>query len=75
MEWIVLVHVLSATIGLGPAFAFPVMLRKEETVVEAIRMTDLVNRLEMFPKVFGTLAVVTGLLLFWLGSFGPLLSI
>lgn len=38
------------------------------------RALEQVTRLEMFPKVFGTLAVVSGAVLFWLGSYGPFLQ-
>ncbi|MBW5446054.1 DUF2269 family protein [Cohnella sp. CFH 77786] len=75
MEWLVLVHVLSAVLGLGPAFAFPFVMRKAETHQEMLRTVLLVNRLEMFPKIFGTLAVLSGLLLFWLGSYGSWLQV
>lgn len=75
MQWLVLIHVLSAVIGLGPAYAFPVLLRKNPSLAEVTRMTELVNRLETFPKIFGTLAVVSGLVLVWLGSYGAFMSI
>jgi len=75
MQWLVLIHVLSAVIGLGPAYAFPVMLRKNPSLAEVTRMVGLVSRLETFPKIFGTLAVVSGLVLVWLGSYGAFMSI
>jgi hypothetical protein len=75
MEWLVVIHVLSAIIGLGPAYAFPFLLRNSVSVEEMERSLGHVSRLEMFPKIFGTLAVVSGLLLFWLGSYGPFLQL
>lgn len=71
MEWLVLVHVLSAVLGLGPAYAFPFMLNKKHSPSEMLRTLEMVGKLEMFPKVFGTIAVLSGLILFWLGSYGP----
>lgn len=70
MEWLVVIHVLAAVLGLGPAFAFPVLLRKSETVQEMGKHLELVARLELFPKVFGTLAVLSGVALLLLGSYG-----
>lgn len=70
MEWLVFIHVLSAVIGLGPAYAFPLILKKDKSIVEVTRMTELVSRLELLPKVFGTLTLISGLLLVWLGNYG-----
>ncbi|WP_123042419.1 DUF2269 family protein [Cohnella candidum] len=75
MQWLVLIHVLSAVLGLGPAFAFPIAMRKAESHREMAHIVRLVSRMEMFPKMFGTLAVVSGLLLFWLGSYGTWLQV
>ncbi|WP_274365852.1 DUF2269 family protein [Paenibacillus thermotolerans] len=70
MEWLVVIHVLSAVLGLGPAYAFPLMLRKASAVDEMKRNVQQVSYLELFPKVFGTLAVLSGLALFFIGSYG-----
>ncbi|WP_188173820.1 DUF2269 family protein [Paenibacillus sedimenti] len=75
MEWLVVIHVLSAIIGLGPAYAFPFILRNTSSVIEMERALGYVARLEVFPKVFGTLAILSGLCLFWLGSYGSFLQI
>ncbi|WP_127529888.1 DUF2269 family protein [Paenibacillus kobensis] len=71
MMGLVVVHVLTAILGLGPAYAFPFLLRKALTVEEMKRNLMQVAYLEIFPKIFGTLAVLSGLLLFFLGSYGP----
>lgn len=75
MEWLVLVHVLSAVLGLGPAYAFPFILRNTSSAQEMEKAVSLVARLEKFPKAFGTVAVVSGLLLFWLGSYGSIMQL
>ncbi|WP_258535570.1 DUF2269 family protein [Bacillus sp. 03113] len=75
MEWIVFIHVISAVIGFGPAYAFPFILKKEKSIVEVQRTTELVSRLEVFPKIFGTLTLLSGLLLLWLGEYGSIISI
>ncbi|AJY77499.1 hypothetical protein VN24_04410 [Paenibacillus beijingensis] len=70
LEWLVLLHVMTAVLGLGPAYAFPFILRDASFAPEMEKTLGLVARLEMFPKIFGTLAVVSGLVLFWIGSYG-----
>ncbi|MFD0681678.1 MULTISPECIES: DUF2269 family protein [unclassified Paenibacillus] len=75
MEWLVVLHVLAAVIGLGPAYAFPFLLKSTSSTQEMERALHYVSRLEMFPKMFGTIAVVSGLLLLWLGSYGSILQI
>ena len=71
MTWLVVVHVLSAMLGLGPAYAFPLMLREANTTEEMRGNMKQVAYLEVFPKVFGTLAVLSGLALVFLNSYGP----
>ncbi len=75
MEWLVLLHVVSAVVGLGPAYAFPFILRRETSLAEVKRMTDLVGRLEIFPKIFGGLTLLSGLLLVWLGNYGSFFTL
>ncbi|MBS4211072.1 DUF2269 family protein [Neobacillus rhizophilus] len=75
MEWIVLLHVVSAVVGLGPAYAFPLILRKEKSLEEVKRMADLVTRLEILPKIFGGLTLLTGILLVWLGNYGTFFTL
>lgn len=75
MELLVFVHVLAAVVGLGPAYAFPVMLQKETSLVEVIRRSEMVTKLEMFPKIFGGIALLSGIILFWLGDYGTILSL
>lgn len=71
LEWLVVIHVLSAVLGLGPAYAFPFILRRTSSVEEMRRCLSQVATLEAFPKIFGTIALVSGLLLFFVGSYGP----
>lgn len=75
MEWLVLLHVVSAVVGLGPAYAFPLILRKEKSLEEVKRMADLVTRLEILPKIFGGLTLLTGILLVWLGNYGTFFTL
>lgn len=75
MIWLIAVHVISAILGLGPAFAFPWVLRQTSSIHEMRHNLQLVERLEIFPKIFGSLALVSGLALFFIGSYGPILQL
>lgn len=75
MEWLVFLHVVSAVVGLGPAYAFPLMLKKERSLLEVKRMVELVARIEVLPKIFGLLTLISGLLLVWLGNYGSFFTL
>ena len=75
MKWLVLLHVISAVVGLGPAYSFPLILKKEKSLTEVKRMVDLVARLEVLPKMFGGLTLISGLLLVWLGNYGTFFTL
>ncbi|MBW5448252.1 DUF2269 family protein [Cohnella sp. CFH 77786] len=66
MKWLVLIHVLSAIVGIGPTYFGHVLFRKRQQVGELRKSLELFQLLNYFPKTGGTLAVVTGLLLVWL---------
>ncbi|SNX70425.1 predicted integral membrane protein DUF2269 [Bacillus oleivorans] len=71
----VLLHVLSAIIGVGPTFFSHVLLRKNQSI-ESLRLTaPLLKKLEFFPKIGGTIAVLSGLALFFLGEYGSFLQL
>lgn len=71
MNILVLVHVLAAVIGVGPTYFLHVLFRKNQDIGELRYAILLGKKLELFPKVGGTLAVLSGLLLFFAGSYGP----
>lgn len=71
MKWLVLVHVLSAIIGVGPVFFSHVLFRKNQTTNELKHSLALMKKLEYFPKIGGSLAVLTGLTLILLNDYGP----
>ena len=50
MKFLVLIHVLSAIIGVGPTFFAHVLLRKTQTLEELRMSLRVGSRLEMFPK-------------------------
>ena len=75
MEWLVFLHVIAAVVGLGPAYAFPLILKKEKSLLEVKRMVDLVARLEILPKIFGGLTLLSGILLVWFGQYGTFFTL
>ena len=70
LKLLVLVHVLSAVIGIGPTYFTSVLLRPGQSVSRLRAASGFATQLEVFPKVGGTLAVLSGLLLVWLGQYG-----
>jgi uncharacterized membrane protein len=70
LQIIVFIHVFSAIIGIGPTYFCHVLLRKGQTLGQLRNSLNLVKLLEMFPKILGSLAVVSGLLLTWQGKYG-----
>jgi uncharacterized membrane protein len=68
MKVLILVHVLAAIIGIGPTYFGHILLRKNQSVQQLKHGIVLMAKLSYFPKVGGTLAVLTGILL---AIFGP----
>ncbi|UUZ81903.1 DUF2269 domain-containing protein [Paenibacillus sp. P26] len=68
MKWLVLIHVMSSIIGVGPTFFGHILLRKRRRVGELRKSLELFQVLNFFPKIGGTIAVLSGLLLVWLGG-------
>jgi hypothetical protein len=67
---LVLIHVLSAILGIGPTYFGHILLRKGQTLGQLRNSLGLMPLLEKFPKILGSLAVVSGILLAWLGHYG-----
>ncbi|QHW31629.1 DUF2269 family protein [Paenibacillus rhizovicinus] len=63
MRYLVLLHVLSAIIGVGPAFFIHALFGKKDNFGEVRSAFKLGSKLELFPKIGGTIAVITGLIL------------
>jgi uncharacterized membrane protein len=70
MQLLILIHVLSAIIGIGPTFFCHVLLRKNQSLEELRASLKLAHKLEMFPKIGGSIALLTGLLLVIIGNYG-----
>ncbi|GGG16706.1 DUF2269 family protein [Paenibacillus abyssi] len=68
MEWLVLIHVLSAIIGVGPTFFGHVLFRNRQTIGELKQSYKLGSKLDFFPKIGGGIAVLSGIaLVIWSG--------
>ncbi|WP_256759490.1 DUF2269 family protein [Cohnella sp. WQ 127256] len=70
MKWLVLIHVLSAIIGVGPTFFGHVLVRNNQTLEQLRHSMKLASLLDFFPKIGGTIAVISGILLISLNDYG-----
>ncbi|MFS0824250.1 DUF2269 family protein [Bacillus sp. 1P02SD] len=75
MKFLILVHVLSAIIGVGPTFFAHVLLRKNQNAVQLRQSMALSQMLNFFPKIGGSIAVLTGILLVIIGNYGSFLNL
>ncbi|KIL38903.1 hypothetical protein SD70_23395 [Gordoniibacillus kamchatkensis] len=70
MKWLILLHVLSSIIGVGPTFFGHVLLRRKQSLHDLRASLRIGKRLEAFPKIGGSIAVLSGLILIWVGNYG-----
>ncbi|SDC95103.1 Predicted integral membrane protein [Paenibacillus sp. UNCCL117] len=63
MEWLVTIHVLAAVLGIGPTYFGHILLRKKQRRDQLLQSLSLFGQLNYFPKIGGSLAVVSGILL------------
>jgi uncharacterized membrane protein len=70
MTFLIIIHVLSAIIGVGPTFFSHVLLRNNQSLEELRASLKMAHRLELFPKIGGSIALITGLLLVMIGNYG-----
>ncbi|AST91470.1 DUF2269 family protein [Sutcliffiella cohnii] len=75
MVWLVLFHVLTSIVGFGPTFFSFILLRKSQTISDLRHNLILHHKLHYFPKIGGTLAVISGILLVLLGDYGTILQV
>lgn len=68
LKWLVLLHVLSSIIGIGPTYFIHVLYRKRQSVGELKQSLRLSAVLELFPKIGGTIAVISGIVLVTMSS-------
>lgn len=70
MEYLILLHILSAVIGVGPTFFAHVLVRRNQTPAQYRTSYAVSKMLEPFPKIGGSIAVLSGLALYFLGNYG-----
>ncbi|WP_409252734.1 DUF2269 family protein [Bacillus sp. SCS-153A] len=70
LKFLILLHVLSAIIGVGPTFFAHVLTRKKQTAEQLRHSLKMAGHLELFPKIGGSIAVITGLILYFAGEYG-----
>jgi len=63
LKWLVLLHVLSAIIGIGPTYFIHVLYRKRQSVGELKQSLRLGAMLNLFPNIGGSIAVISGIVL------------
>jgi hypothetical protein len=60
---LVVIHVLSAVIGVGPTYFFPALLRPSPSPADLRSVLATAQRLARYPQVGGPLAVASGIAL------------
>ncbi|HZG86398.1 DUF2269 family protein [Paenibacillus sp.] len=60
---LVAVHVLAAVVGIGPTFAYHLLLHKGQEGRQLLDSLELMKTLDAFPKVAGPAAVLSGIAL------------
>lgn len=71
LQIVVVIHVLSALIGIGPTFFSHVLLRRNQTLQEYRTSLALSKKIEPFPKIGGPMAVLSGITLIVAADYGP----
>jgi uncharacterized membrane protein SirB2 len=71
MKLLILIHVLSAIIGVGPTFFGHILTRPTQSVQDLKSSYRFLKYLEAFPKIGGSLAVLSGIVLYLIGDYGP----
>lgn len=70
MYYLILLHVISAIVGVGPTFFGHVLVRRNQTPAQYRTSHTVSKLLEPFPKIGGSIAVLSGLALYFIGNYG-----
>lgn len=68
-RFLVLIHVLSAILGLGPGFIMIYIVTQAKNLTELRHAYLIRNRLHIFVMIGGSLLLVTGLTMGWLNPY------
>jgi uncharacterized membrane protein len=66
---LVLVHVFSAILGLGPGFIMIYIVTRAQTMTELKHAYLIRNRLHIFVMIGGSLLLITGLTMGWMNTY------
>jgi uncharacterized membrane protein SirB2 len=75
LKWLILIHVLSAIVGVGPTFFGHVLMRRKQTIDGLRQSLSMFSKLEFFPKIGGTIALLSGIVLYFIGDYGSFMQI
>jgi uncharacterized membrane protein len=67
---LVVLHVLAAIIGIGPAFVLPVLGKSAKSGSQLRFIFELIGKVNKFPKIGGITLLVTGILLMIVSKIG-----
>ncbi|MDB5084634.1 MAG: hypothetical protein JWN30_1520 [Bacilli bacterium] len=67
---LVVVHVLAAVIGIGPAFILPILGNSAKTGSQLRFVFGIIQRINIFPKTGGITLIISGILLMIVGKLG-----
>lgn len=66
---LLMIHVFSAILGMGPGFVMMHVLKKSTTISELRHAYQIRNQLHIFVMIGGTLLLVTGLIMGFMHSY------
>lgn len=75
LKAVIFVHVISAIIGVGPTFFSHVLIRRTQSPEQLRHSMKVGAMLEFFPKIGGTIAVLSGLALVFMNDYGTFLQL
>lgn len=62
-NFLLLIHVLAAIIGVGAAFAFPIIMSAFKNLSQLKFTLGIMKKLDLLPKVGGLILLITGLIM------------
>jgi len=75
LKAVIFIHVISAIVGVGPTFFSHVLIRRTQSPEQLRHSMKVGAMLEFFPKIGGTIAVLSGLALIFMNDYGTFLQL